>query len=61
MEMDLFYSVNSGYPSCEITMALQDEHALAIIKQKLGGSLKLRSGVKAVRYRLHNEERYDRI
>lgn len=46
----------SGYPSCEITMALQDEHALAIIKQKLGGSLKLRSGVKAVRYRLHNKK-----
>ena len=46
----------SGYPSCEITMALQDEHALAIIKQKLGGSLKLRSGVKAVRYRLHNNK-----
>jgi len=46
----------SGYPSCEITMSLQDEHALAIIKQKLGGSLKLRSGVKALRYRLHNKK-----
>lgn len=44
----------SGYASCEITMSLQDEHALAIIKQKLGGSIKLRSGVKALRYRLHN-------
>jgi hypothetical protein len=37
-------------------MGLQDEHALAIIKQKLGGSLKLRSGVKALRYRLHNKK-----
>ena len=46
----------SGYSSCEITMALHDEHALAIIKQKLGGSLKLRSGVKALRYRLHNKK-----
>ncbi|RYE16101.1 MAG: hypothetical protein EOP34_00320 [Rickettsiales bacterium] len=46
----------SGYPSCEITMSLQDEHALAIIKQKLGGSIKLRSGVKALRYRLHNKK-----
>lgn len=46
----------AGYPSCEITMSLQDEHALAIIKQKLGGSLKLRSGVKAIRYRLHNKK-----
>ena len=46
----------SGYPSCEITMLLKDEHALAIIKQKLGGSIKLRSGVKALRYRLHNKK-----
>lgn len=46
----------SGYPSCEITMSLQDEHALAIIKQKLGGSIKLRSGTKALRYRLHNKK-----
>jgi hypothetical protein len=37
-------------------MSLQDEHALAIIKQKLGGSIKLRSGVKALRYRLHNRK-----
>lgn len=46
----------SGYSSCEITMSLQDEHALFIIKQKLGGSIKLRSGVKALRYRLHNNK-----
>nr|YP_009526660.1 hypothetical protein [Cladonia leporina]AXY66337.1 hypothetical protein [Cladonia leporina] len=46
----------SGYPSCEITMSLQDEHALAIIKQKLGGSIKVRSGAKALRYRLHNKK-----
>lgn len=46
----------AGYASCEITMSLQDEHALAIIKQKLGGSIKLRSGVKALRYRLHNRK-----
>ena len=36
-------------------MGLKDEHALAIIKQNLGGSIKLRSGVKALRYRLHNK------
>jgi len=46
----------TGYTSCEITMGLQDEHALAIIKQRLGGSIKLRSGVKALRYRLHNKK-----
>lgn len=35
-------------------MSVQDQHALAIIKQKLAGSIKLRSGGKALRYRLHN-------
>ena len=37
-------------------MGLEDEHALAIIKYNLAGSLKLRSGVKALRYRLHNKK-----
>jgi hypothetical protein len=46
----------AGYTSCEITMALVDEHALYQIKQKLGGSIKLRAGVKAIRYRLHHKE-----
>jgi len=46
----------TGYTSCEITMELADEHALAQIKQKLGGSIKKRSGVKAIRYRLHHKE-----
>ena len=46
----------SGYASCEITMELKDEHALAIVKQKLGGYIKLRSGVKAIRYRLHDKK-----
>lgn len=45
-----------GYTSCEITVALADEKALRIIQNKLGGSIKLRSGVKAIRYRLHNKE-----
>jgi len=36
-------------------MSLEDHSALAIIKQKLGGSIKLRSGVKSLRYRLHNK------
>lgn len=46
----------AGYISCEITMSIQDEHALAIIKQKLAGSIKLRSGVKALRFRLHDKK-----
>jgi len=46
----------AGYTSCEITMSLADEHALYQIKQKLGGSIKKRAGVKAIRYRLHHKE-----
>lgn len=44
----------SGYTSCEITVALKDERILKTIQNKLGGSIKPRSGVKAVRWRLHN-------
>lgn len=44
------------YPNCEITVALEDEKTLLQIKQKFGGSIKLRSGAKAIRYRLHNKE-----
>jgi hypothetical protein len=45
----------AGYTSCEITMSLQDEHTLRIIQNKLGGTIKVRSGVRAIRYRLHNK------
>ncbi len=45
-----------GYTSCEITVALADEKALIQIKNQLGGSIKLRSGVRAVRWRLQNKE-----
>lgn len=44
-----------GYSSCEITMDLKDEKVLKFIQNKLGGSIKLRSGVKALRWRLHNK------
>lgn len=37
-------------------MGLEDEKALYLIKQKFGGSIKLRSGIKALRYRLHHKE-----
>ena len=33
----------AGYASCEITMGIEDEHALMQIKQKLGGSVKSRA------------------
>jgi len=44
----------AGYSSCEITVALADERLLRIIQNKLGGSIKPRSGVQAIRWRLHN-------
>lgn len=45
----------AGYPSCEITVALEDERMLRIIQNKIGGSIKPRSGVRAIRWRLHNK------
>lgn len=46
---------NNGFASLEITMNIYDEYALNKVKQKLGGSVKLRSGARAFRYRLHNK------
>jgi hypothetical protein len=37
-------------------MDIRDERALSAIKHVYGGSIKLRSGVSALRYRLHNKE-----
>lgn len=45
-----------GYTSLEITMGIEDLSLLRYIQNKLGGSIKLRSGAKAYRYRLHNKE-----
>lgn len=50
-----FLVSKSGYTSCEITMGIKDERALLEIKQKLGGSVKLRAGLNAIRYRLHHK------
>jgi hypothetical protein len=49
-----FLVSKDGYCSCEITMGVHDEPLLMRIKQVLGGSIKPRAGLKAVRYRLHN-------
>lgn len=46
----------AGYCSLEITVESCDEPMLIYIQNKLGGSTKARSGVNAVRYRLHNKE-----
>ena len=45
-----------GYAALEITMDLKDSATLYYINQIYGGSIKLRSGVKAIRYRLHHKE-----
>lgn len=45
-----------GYASLEITMDIRDERALQAVKNVYGGSIKLRSGVNALRYRLHNKQ-----
>lgn len=45
-----------GYTSCEITMDIADERCLRYIQNKLGGSIKPRSGINAYRWRLHNKK-----
>ncbi len=45
-----------GYASLEITKDIRDERALQAVKNVYGGSIKLRSGVSALRYRLHNKK-----
>lgn len=45
-----------GYTSLEITVAQQDLYLVKYVQDKLGGSIKLRSGAKAFRYRLHNKQ-----
>jgi len=44
----------AGYSSCDITVDQVDERMLRIIQNKLGGAIKPRSGVKAIRWRLNN-------
>jgi len=51
-----FQLSKKGYASLEIVMELRDKHCLNIIKQKYGGSIKLRSGINHIRYRLHNKQ-----
>nr|YP_009444479.1 hypothetical protein [Naumovozyma dairenensis]APD15102.1 hypothetical protein [Naumovozyma dairenensis] len=53
---DGYFGINKNNSiSCEIIMALEDEPMLTEIQNKFGGSIKLRSGVKAIRYRLQNK------
>jgi hypothetical protein len=51
-----FIITKKGYASLEIVMETRDMHCLYQIKQKFGGSVKLRSGVQRLRYRLHHKK-----
>ena len=51
-----FQLTKKGYASLDITMDIRDEHALQIIKNVYGGSIKLVSGVKALRYSLRHKQ-----
>lgn len=51
-----FQISKKGYLSLEITTEFRDLPLLMFIKNKLGGSVKLRSGAKAYRYRLHHNK-----
>nr|AAB86934.1 DNA endonuclease [Peperomia obtusifolia] len=51
-----FQVSNKGYTFLEMTMGLEDLRLLRYIQQQLEcGSMKMRSGAKAYRYRLHNQ------
>jgi hypothetical protein len=51
----------TGKTSCEIIMDSADFHCLRYLQNKLGGSLKPRSGVNVLRWRLNNQEAMVRL
>ena len=51
-----FLVSKKGYASIEIVMETRDKHCLYQIKQRFGGSVKLRSGVNWLRYRMHHRK-----
>jgi hypothetical protein len=50
-----FQLSKKGYASLEITMALRDRACLFQIKDKFGGSVKVKQGQNWLRYRLHHK------
>ena len=50
-----FQLSKKGYASLEIVMETRDKHCLYLIKQKFGGSVKIKSDVNWLRYRLHHK------
>lgn len=51
-----FQLSKKGYASLEITMETRDKHCLYLVKQKFGGSVKIKSNVNWLRYRLHHKQ-----
>ena len=51
-----FQLSKKGYASLEIVMETRDKHCLYLIKQKLGGSVKIKSNVNWLIYRLHHKK-----
>lgn len=50
-----FLLSKKGYASLEIVMEIRDKHCLYQIKEKFGGSIKIKSDVNFLRYRLHHK------
>lgn len=50
-----FTLTQGKFINCEITVGIEDAKMLYQIQNKFGGSIKLRAGVKAIRYRLQNQ------
>ena len=51
-----FLLSKKGYASLEITIQTRDKKCLYAIKQKFGGSIKIRSGIDCLRYRMHHKK-----
>lgn len=51
-----FLLSKKGYASLEISMELRDKACLYLIKDKFGGSIKLKQGNNWLRYRLHHKK-----
>lgn len=51
-----FLISKQGYASFEITIQTRDKKCLFLIKQKFGGSIKIRSGIDCVRYRMQHRK-----
>lgn len=56
-----FYIDSKNHPRFEIITHIKDEHVLQQIKQYFPGSLKIRSGVQAVRLRISQKEILKRL